>query len=91
MDIKNINIPNFEHDLKGNDYFCYAAYLKPGYHQLLIYDPKLEKVFCKDFIVNINQKEDIFPEFPDKEGVPQPKRIANVWRNWVEDTKEQMF
>ena len=81
MDIKNINIPDFEQNMKGKDYFAFAGYLKPGYHQILIYDPKLEKAFCKDFVVNLNQKEDIFPEFPDKETIVQPKRIANVWRN----------
>ena len=57
---------------------------------MLIYDPLLEKAFVKDFVVNLNLREDIFPEFPSK--VKEPvQRIANVWKNWIEDSQEDMF
>ena len=64
MDIKNINAPMYSKDLRDKDYFIFSAYLKPGYHQLLIYDPQLERAFCKDFVLNLNQRGDIFPEYP---------------------------
>ena len=69
----------------------FAGFLKPGYHQLLIYDPQLERAYCKDFVVNLNLREDIFPEFPLKEKAPPKKRIANMWRQWLEDSKEDIF
>ena len=91
MDVKNINIPDFTKDLTNSDYYVFAGYLKPGYHQILIYDPQLEKAFVKDFVVNLNLKEDLFLEYPSKEQEPFPKHIANVWRNWIEDSQEDMF
>ena len=91
MDVKNINTPDFDKDQNDSDWYMYASYLKPGYHQLLIYDPQLEKAFVKDFVVNLNLREDIFPEFPNKEKDPMPKRIANVWRFWLDDTQEDIF
>ena len=42
----------------------YAGFLKPGYHQLMIYDPLFETAYYKDFIVNLNLREDIYPEYP---------------------------
>lgn len=32
MDVKIINMPNFEKNLSVNDYFVFAAQVKPGYH-----------------------------------------------------------
>ena len=90
MDVKNINIPDFDSDLHDSDFFVYASYLKPGYHQILIYDPLTEKAFIKDFVVNLNLREDIFPEYPAKEPDPASKNIRNVWRNWIEDSQEDM-
>ena len=51
MDIKTINIPDLDKARQNGNIYVYAEYLKPGYHQLLIYDPLIEKAFCKDFIV----------------------------------------
>ena len=40
MDIKSINIPNLKaSEDQGLDIYVYAAFLKPGYHQFVIYDP----------------------------------------------------
>lgn len=51
--------------LKANeDYFVYAAFLKPGIHQLVIYDPLKDKAFCKELLVEPSQYSDVFPEFP---------------------------
>ena len=67
MDVKSINLPDFSRDLNGEDWYVYSAFLKPGYHKLLIYDPKLERAFCKDFIINVNSRKDVYPEHPRKE------------------------
>ena len=55
MDIKAINMPNFYNlSLSNKDTYIYTCYLAPGYHKLLIYDPKMEQAFVKDFVVNLN-------------------------------------
>jgi len=51
IDIKNINMPDWSQDQDDKDWFCFSANLQPGYHKVLIYDPKLERAFCKDFVV----------------------------------------
>ena len=32
MDVKNINLPDFNDDLDKRDYYIFAGFLKPGYH-----------------------------------------------------------
>ena len=64
----------------------YAAFLKPGYHQVLIYDPALEKAFCQDFVVNLNQREDLYPEYPTIEKLTAEKeKVEWVWKAWLPD------
>ena len=69
MDVKTINIPDLQKTRLDQNVYVYAQYLKPGYHQFLIYDPQENKAFCKDFIVYQNLREDIYPEYPIIEGV----------------------
>lgn len=38
-DITHVNSPNFEENFQHRDYYVYSAFLPPGYHQLMIYDP----------------------------------------------------
>ena len=83
MDIKSINIPDMGVKDSRTDVYVYADFLKPGYHQVLIYDPAQERAFCKDFIVNLNLREDIYPEYPIPEGLAMKKRIKWIWRHWV--------
>ena len=47
-------MPDWEKNIGGQEWYVYAAYLKPGYHKLLIYDPEMDRAFCKDFIVMLN-------------------------------------
>ena len=88
MDVKSINVPDLQRDLDNNDIFVYASYLKPGYHKLLIYDPELNRAYCQDFVLNLNMREDIFPEFPIIESVIMEVRIPWIWRKWGEDTQD---
>ena len=64
MDVHSINMPNFKRSQNNKDWFVYTCLLNPGYHKLLIYDPKMEMAFVKDFVVNLNLKEGLFPEYP---------------------------
>ena len=61
---------------------------------MLIYDPLLKKAYCKDFIVNLNLREDIYPEFPVIEGMKLQRGIKNVFEPWIEETsfvKQKIF
>ena len=79
MDVKTINIPDLEKSQDNSDIYIYAKYLQPGYHQLLIYDPLIQKAFCRDMIVNLNLREDIFPEYPVIEGMQMRRAIKDVF------------
>ena len=41
-------------DKKLNQYFVYAGFVPPGPHQILIYCPTTEKVFCKEIVADLN-------------------------------------
>ena len=79
MDVECINNPDLCSNLKNSDVYIYADFLKPGYHQLLIFDPLLERAYCKDFMLNLNLREDIFPEYPVMEGYKIKARLRNVF------------
>ena len=37
--------------------YAYACFLPAGQHQLLIYDPKTNRAYCKDIVVDLGTKE----------------------------------
>ena len=88
MDVTCINNPDLFSNLKKNEVYIYAEYLKPGYHQLLIFDPLLEKAYCKDFMVNLNLRDDLYPEYPVIDGFVVKPRVKNVFEEWREDRQE---
>ena len=98
MDIKGINIPDLsfipsgkkEQVYEESDVYVYATWAKPGHHQIMIYDPMLNKAFCKDFMINLNFRESIFPEFPILEGMDMQRKIRNVFELWEEETLENV-
>ena len=59
----------------------FAEFCKPGYHQILIYDPEIDRAFVKDFVVHLNQRDFVYPEYPLPLGDPIVKIIPNMWRN----------
>jgi hypothetical protein len=51
-DVNVVNeFPNIELGPPANTSFIYAAYLKPGHHQFLIYCPKTRRAFFQHIIV----------------------------------------
>lgn len=48
----------------GDGHYVFATYLKPGYHQIMIYDPQIDKAFCQEFIVEFDNCIEIYPELP---------------------------
>ena len=77
--------------MKGNDTYVFADYLRPGYHQLLIFDPLLERAYCKDFMLNINLREDLFPEYPILHGMKVKSRVKDVFEKWKDDRFEDVL
>ncbi len=54
-DVRSINVPNLKSNIvEDQDWFTFADFLPPGYHQILIYDPLLERAFAKDFVIKLN-------------------------------------
>ena len=44
----------FLHRVGILDFFMFAEFCKPGYHQILIYDPEIDRAFVKDFVIHLN-------------------------------------
>ena len=92
MDIKSINTPDLsfvptdEKPWNDTDTYIYACYAKPGHHQILIYDPVNNRAFCKDFMVCLNLREDVFPEYPVVESLKIKKKLRNVFERWRDET-----
>ena len=73
-----MNPPNFSKSIEDREFFIYATFLPPGYHQMLIYDPESRRAFCKDIIVGMNHK-DFYPEYPIlQDPVKHTKVVQNV-------------
>jgi len=53
-----------EEIIKGCNHYCFAQFLDPGYHQLIIYDPQTEQAFCQELVIDINYQQVLFPELP---------------------------
>jgi hypothetical protein len=61
-----INMPKLSaYNLENQEWFTFAGFYPPGYHQFLIYDPKLERAYCKDFVLKLNQRDFAYPEYPN--------------------------
>lgn len=68
--------------------FVYVSFLPPGIHQMLIFCPLTDRLFCKEIVVGVNTCE-ILPQFPEQPPKQKKKKVrANVWRAWKDDPKE---
>lgn len=90
LDVHTINIPDLTaYNIDRQDVFVFAGLLPPGYHQFLIYDPQLERAFCKDVVIKLSDR-DFFPEYPTTSGAAFQKIVPNMWRQWIEASKEDL-
>ena len=70
----------------GDSHYVYAAYLKPGYHQFIIYDPLIDKAFCQEMIVGLNCYQQIYPELPiASENLQKLIVLPPVFNKWIRD------
>lgn len=70
LNINSINMPKCvsdplaPHEPDSSKYYVFAGFLQPGFHQFIIYDPRDEKAFCNEFIVDFNPNQVFYPEMP---------------------------
>ena len=92
-DVRVVNFPELnKRNLEKQDWFCFAGFLPPGYHQILIFDPKYERAYCKDIIIKMNKRDQVYPEYPIPPGRTKIKYVGNMWQIYrtdsVADTKK---
>lgn len=68
----------------------FAGFFPPGYHQCLIYDPLIERAFCKDFVVQLNRRDFVYPEYPLPQVGYVEKIVPNMWADWKEDSDREL-
>lgn len=64
-DVRAINRPDVAaYNVEAKEWFTFAAFLPPGYHQVLIYDPKIDRAYAQDFVAKLNLRDFVYPEYP---------------------------
>jgi len=71
-----------EHLSPCKNSFVYAAWLKPGYHQFVIYEPIEERAFCQEIFVEPSRYE-AYPELPKQMAhFSIPTKVVSVFAKW---------
>ena len=68
--------------------FMFAATVKPGLQQFVIYDPKSERAFCREIVIDLNNKFIECPELPVCIENDNLNQTQNVWIPWKADTHD---
>ena len=74
-------------------HFIYAALLPPGHHSFLIYDPELDRAFCKELVIDANS-QDFYSDMPNSL-IPKrylaKKTKQDVWRLFEKTDQDLKF
>lgn len=90
-DVRAINRPEVSaYNVEVKDWFTFAGFFTPGYHQVLIYDPKIDRAYAQDFVVKLNQRDFVYPEYPVHLEMHMQEKIPSVWKNFREDTPQDL-
>lgn len=74
----------------GDNHYVFAAFLEPGYHQFIIYDPLIEKAYCQETIIEFNNYQLIYPEMPKLiEQLQMLQVLPPVFKKWIRDDIER--
>lgn len=88
-DMRVINLPDLnEQNIEKQDWFTFGGFVAAGYHQLLIFDPKYKRAYCKDLVIKLNKRDQVYPEYPSPPLDDFKKHVPNMWAAWIEDTIE---
>ena len=52
-------------DEENKGIYVYAAFLKPGLHKFVIFDPVNQRAFCKEIVIDLNNNYVECPEIPE--------------------------
>ena len=82
-DVRSINCPELSaYNVEAQEWFTFSAFLKPGHQQIIIYDPKVDRAFCKDFVTKLNMRDFIYPEYPIHLKKMAALQVPSVWEQW---------
>jgi hypothetical protein len=70
--------------------FVFPAYLRPGLHQFVIWDPVKHKAYVKELVLDLHNEAVQCPELPKAKESTEEYATKNVWLPWKADTPEQM-
>lgn len=87
LDINPVNPPEVSaYNVEAEHWFTFGGFVKPGYHQIIIYDPLLDRGFCGDFVCKPNERAFVYPEYPIHLETFVDEQLPSVWKPWREDT-----
>ena len=66
----------------------FQAVLKPGFHQFAIYDPLSDRVFVKEFVLDLNNEFIPCPELPRTFAESEAPKPKYVWLPWKQDSDD---
>jgi len=85
-----IQDPEAKIETQSATHYAYGAMLEPGYHQLIVYDPLLNKAFCTEFLVDLNPHQIIYPDLPFcLEEISVVEQLPPVFDKWIRDTYQR--
>ena len=71
----------------GYQHYAFATFLEPGFHQFIIYDPQTNRAFCKEFVIEYQHQQVLFPEMPNIiDGAALVEKLPPVYHKWKIDT-----
>lgn len=90
-DVRVINRPDLSaFNVEAENWYTYAGFLKPGYHQFVVYDPYMDRAYFQDFVAKLNQRDFVYPEYPLHMDFHIALKVPNVWKPWRTDTENDL-
>lgn len=91
MDLHTVNQPlsvadeHAEPEPANWQNYVFAGFMEPGFHQIIIYDPLLEKAYCKEFLVDFRNLQEHYPEIPRAiaDSDSDRSKLPNVFAKWI--------
>lgn len=85
-DVTTVNMPaDFCSTPESTQDYMFAAYMPPGRHHFLLYDPLFKKAYVKEFTIHPNSF-DSYVDFPRTfNDITFKKPTPNVWSKFRED------
>lgn len=81
-----IDFPSPNEDVDPEQLYMFAAFVKPGKHRSLLYDPDEDVWYKRDFYVD--EREEDLPKFAQYENITADKeqQLSSVLKDWKQDS-----